>query len=247
MKMKNALKKIIYTGFALIVAFLSVFSFYVPASASDTYRLQVVVKSGNISNGYSAFVRLDIYDADTDTHLGGSTDYTPYSQTNMYLNFNLDISGSYYCTLYYQYSLYPSEIYYIPILYNNSPLSTDSNNPTVFPLENISCTGTRSTILSSTDYQYFRFDVATPTPTPTPDPTPTPTPTPAPATPTPDANAVAFFDKLGNDAQNGFGAILTSWTAANSHFYTSILFIALPVFLGIVGLIASFFFGGSDD
>ena len=224
MKFKNALKKVIHSVCLISVLFLSVF-FVLPASdvySDNTFRLYVK------NYGYT-----DVYTR-IEGFISGSWTQVEYfwGTQNVYLDPS------------YIYRIYSDVKYYD---YQGSYLSTDIDSPLHLTAKGPNQNYSRIDYdydhrYSGMTYQYFTLPgyIA-------PTPTPTPTPTPEPASPTPNANAEAFFGKLGSDAQNGFGAILTAWTAANSHFYTSVLFIVLPVFLGIVGLIASFFFGGGDD
>ena len=234
MKCKNSLKKIIHSVCLISVLFLSVF-FVLPLVESYAEDYVVVYLYNPTDYGYDY------------TSTAGNGSIGPHAtvelhfalgSTNNSIRVKYGSGGAYYLTNPLNFEL------------SSSPQNVPVYSPSSFPVT--------MTIQTShtTSFLYYRFSVedATPSPepsTPTPDPsTPTPapaTPTPAPATPTPDANAEAFFGKLGSDAQNGVGAIMTAWNAANSHFYTSVLFIVLPVFLGIVSLIASFFFGGGDD
>lgn len=224
MKLKNALKKIIHSVCLISVLFLSVFFVLPPVEVyADTTRLYVSAYSGYSPYTIQGFIN-------------GS--WTTVETGEYNANYYLDSNVIYRITCQYRYAFDS---------FDGNYLSTDIDNPT--HLSNVNNAGwsrVRYGYLGTynTDtWQYFvLYNYVAPTPTPTPTPTPAP-----PSSPTPDANAEAFFGKLGSDAQNGFGAILTAWTAANSHFYTSVLFIVLPVFLGIVGLIASFFFGGGDD
>lgn len=244
MKLKNALKKIIHSVCLISVLFLSVFFVLPPIDSYAEANCSIMVTyNGSDPNNGAYFLA---YNNMTNNGL------IQYSQRNTYVDVEI-VGGRVYSFFLGRYgtnafngSVWTSScVFYVDSVDNSHKLSTDPNSPTLLPYRSsYNFIGSGTTSAANTRYYVEFTDFPTPTPTPTPLPTATPGPT---ASPTPDANAEAFFGKLGSDAQNGFGAILTAWTAANSHFYTSVLFIVLPVFLGIVGLIASFFFGGGDD
>lgn len=243
MKLKNTLQKIIHSVCLISVLFLSVF-FVLPPIESDAASFGSGDAYLNFSSSDSSFY-YSIRTVQNGTWTQSSLNFSQYDSIHFSPS-QLAYDGYFIVNTSNGYN-------YLPY-WRGSLLSVTSSNPTDLP--NGATIELRSTSSSYKYSFYFKIDMSTPTPapaTPTPEPsTPTPgpaTPTPGSSTPTPapDPNAEAFFGKLGSDAQNGVGAIMTAWTAANSHFYTSVLFIVLPVFLGIVGLIASFFFGGGDD
>ena len=221
MKCKNALKKIIHSVCLISVLFLSVF-FVMPPVESYAEDYVVVNLENPTSYGFN------YVSSAGNGSIGPNKTielHFPLGSVNNHIRVVYGSGGAYYLTnpLSFELSSSPS---------SNVPVYSPSSFPITMSIQTS----------HTTSFLAYRFSVegATPTPAPTPTPSPSPSPTPL-------ENAEAFFGKLGNDAQNGVGAIMTAWNAASSHFYTSVLFIVIPVFLGIVSLIASFFFGGGDD